>query len=147
MQEKIAPHADCALLTTVFHIGQTLATVIVHETGTGERFASAGNFASYTRGVGSQRMSNSKKQGEGNTWNGNPYLCPAFIEAANFAIRFRAESRQFYESKKARKSPVITRKPWITGTKSNGTCSCRTRRETADVKTSTSFSGALIHMQ
>jgi transposase len=110
LQEKVAPLADYALLTTVPGIGQTLATVIVLETGTIERFASAGNFASYARCVDSQRMSNGKKKGEGNTRNGNPYLCWAFIEAANFAMHFSAEARQFYERKKARTNPVIARK-------------------------------------
>jgi len=41
--------------------GQTLATVIMLETGTIDRFANAGNFASYARCVDSQRMSNGKK--------------------------------------------------------------------------------------
>jgi hypothetical protein len=57
--------------------------------------ASAGNFASYARCADSQRMSNGKKKSEGNTRNGNPYLCWAFIEAANFAMDFSAEARQF----------------------------------------------------
>jgi transposase len=113
LQEKVAPHPDYALLTTVPGIGQTLATVILLETGTIERFASAGNFASYARCVDSQRVSNGKKKGEGNTRNGNPYLSWAFIEAANFATRFSAEARQFYERKKARTNPVIAR-PWRT---------------------------------
>nr|WP_244106564.1 transposase [Paraburkholderia phenazinium] len=110
LQEKVTTHADYALLTTVPGIGQTLATVIVLETGTIERFASAGNFASYARCVDSQRMSNGKKKSEGNTRNGNPYLCWAFIEAANFAMHFSAEARQFYERKKARTNSVVARK-------------------------------------
>jgi transposase len=110
LQEKVTPNPDYALLTTVPGIGQTLATVILLETGTIERFASAGHFASYSRCVDSQRTSNGKKKGEGNTRNGNPYLSWAFIEAANFAIRFSAEAKRFYERKKARTSPVIARK-------------------------------------
>ncbi len=110
LQKEVAPHPDYALLTTVPGIGQALATVIVLETGTIDRFASAGNFASYARCVDSQRMSNGKKKGKGNTRNGNPYLCWAFIEAANFAMRFSAEARQFYERKKARTNPIIARK-------------------------------------
>ncbi|MFM0033029.1 IS110 family transposase, partial [Paraburkholderia madseniana] len=110
LQEKVAPRPDYALLTTVPGIGQTLATIIVLETGTIERFASAGNFASYARCVDSQRMSNGKKKSEGNTRNGNPYLCWAFIEAANFAMHFSTEARQFYERKKARTNSVIARK-------------------------------------
>ncbi|WP_419187192.1 transposase [Cupriavidus necator] len=83
-------------------IGQILASVILLETGPIERFASAGNFASYARCVDSQRLSNGKKKGEGNTKNGNKYLPWAFVEAANFAMRFCAEAKRFYERKKAR---------------------------------------------
>ncbi|MEX3842331.1 IS110 family transposase [Paraburkholderia sp. BR10882] len=110
LQEKVAPDAHYDLLTTVPGIGQTLATVILLEVGTIERFASAGNFASYARCVDSQRISNGKKKGEGNTKNGNPYLSWAFIEAANFALRFSAEAKQFYERKKARTNTVVARK-------------------------------------
>lgn len=110
LQKKVAPNPDYVLLTTVPGIGQTLATVILLETGTIERFASAGNFASYARCVDSQRMSNGKKKGEGNTKNGNPYLSWAFMEAANFAMRFNTEAKRFYERKKARTSPILARK-------------------------------------
>jgi transposase len=110
LQEKVAPNPDYVLLTSVPGIGQTLATVILLETGTIERFASAGNFASYARCVDSQRMSNGKKKGEGNTKNGNPYLSWAFMEAANFAMRFNSEAKRFYERKKARTNPILARK-------------------------------------
>lgn len=110
LQKKVAPNPDYVLLTTVPGIGQTLATVILLETGTIERFASAGNFASYARCVDSQRMSNGKKKGEGNTKNGNPYLSWAFMEAANFAMRFNTEAKRFYERKKARTNPILARK-------------------------------------
>jgi hypothetical protein len=40
-------------------------------------------------------MSNGKKKGEGNTKNGNKYLSCAFVEAANFALRFCAEAKRF----------------------------------------------------
>lgn len=36
-----------------------------------------------TRSIDGQRMRNGKQKGEGNTRNGNPYLCRALIEAAN----------------------------------------------------------------
>ncbi|MGF6507740.1 transposase [Paraburkholderia sp. 32] len=42
LQEKVAPNPDYALLTTVPGIGQTLATVLLLETGPIERFASTG---------------------------------------------------------------------------------------------------------
>ena len=62
LQEKVAPNPDYALLTTVPGIGQTLATVILFEIGPIERFANAGNFASYARCVDSQHTSNGKKR-------------------------------------------------------------------------------------
>jgi transposase len=110
LQEKVASNPDYVLLTTVPGIGQALATVILLETGTIERFASAGNFASYARCVDSQRMSNGKKKGEGNTKNGTPYLSWAFMEAANFAMRFSTEAKRFYERKKAKSNPILARK-------------------------------------
>ena len=110
LQEKVKPRADYALLTTVPGIGQTLATVIVLEIGSIERFASAGNFASYARCVNSQHLSNGKKKGEGNTKNGNKYLSWAFVEASNFAIRYCGEAKRFYERKKARTNTIVARK-------------------------------------
>jgi transposase len=53
LQEKVKPHPDYALLTTVPGIGPILASVILLETGSIERFVSAGNFASYARCVDS----------------------------------------------------------------------------------------------
>ncbi|SAL88979.1 transposase IS116/IS110/IS902 family protein [Caballeronia arvi] len=110
LHEKVAPNPDYALLTTVPGIGQTLATVILLEVGSIERFPSVGNFASYARCVDSQRMSNGKKKGEGNTKNGNSYMSWAFIEAATFAMRYCADAKRFYERKKTRTNAVLARK-------------------------------------
>jgi len=98
------------LLTSVPGIGQTLATLIMLEVGTIERFAAVGNFASYARCVDSARLSNGKKKGQGNVKNGNAYLAWAFVEAANFAHRYCAEARRFYERKKARTNGVVATK-------------------------------------
>jgi len=68
------------LLTSVPGIGRTLATLIMLEVGTIERFAAVGNFASYARCVDSARISNGKKKGQGNVKNGNAYLAWAFVE-------------------------------------------------------------------
>ena len=84
-----------------------LATTILLETGPIERFSAAGNFASYARCVDSVRTSNGKKKGEGNTKNGNKYLAWAFVEAANFALRYCAEAKRFYERKKAKTNKVV----------------------------------------
>lgn len=50
------------LLKTVSGIGPILATVILLETGSIERFADVGNYASYCRRVGSVHVSNGKKE-------------------------------------------------------------------------------------
>ena len=83
------------LLRTVNGIGEVLATVILLETGSVERFADAGHYASYCRCVGSAYLSNGKKKGEGNSKNGNRYLAWAFVEAANFAVRHCEPARRF----------------------------------------------------
>jgi len=107
LQEKVKPRAEYRLLTSVPGIGEILAMVILLEAGSIDRFAAPGNFASYARCVGSERTSNGKKKGEGNTKNGNKYLAWAFVEAANFALRYCAEAKRFYERKKARTNRVV----------------------------------------
>jgi transposase len=74
LQERVKPRPQYRLLTSVPGIGQTLATVILLETGPIDRFADVGNFASYARCVDSVHTSNRKKKGEGNVKNGNRYL-------------------------------------------------------------------------
>lgn len=110
LQEKVGQRPEYALLTSVPGIGRILATIILLETGSMDRFPSVGNFASYARCVDSQRISNGKKKGEGNTKNGNKYLSWAFVEAANFALRFNAKAKRFYERKKARTNNVVATK-------------------------------------
>jgi transposase len=98
------------LITTVPGIGEVLGMTIMLETGTIERFAAVGNFASYARCVDSKRLSNGKKKGVGNVKNGNAYLAWAFIEAANFARRFCPEARRFYDRKKAATNNTVATK-------------------------------------
>jgi transposase len=107
LQEKVGARAEYGLLTSVPGIGRVLATTILLETGPIDRFATAGNFASYARCVDSVHTSNGKKKGEGNTKNGNKYLAWAFVEAANFARRYCAEAKRFYERKKAKTNNVV----------------------------------------
>jgi transposase len=57
--------------------------------------------------VGSKHESNGKKKGEGNTKNGNRYLAWAFVEAANFAVRYCEPARRFYQKKKAKKNSTV----------------------------------------
>lgn len=107
LQEKVGERAEYVLLTSVPGIGRILATIILLETVPIDRFAAVGNFASYARCVDSQRLSNGKKKGEGNSKNGNKYLAWAFVEAANFALRFCAEAKRFYERKKAKTNTAV----------------------------------------
>lgn len=110
LQERVKPRAQYGFLTSVPGIGQALATVILLEAGPIDRFAAVGNFASYARCVDSVRTSNRKKKGEGNVKNGNKYLAWAFVEAANFAVRFCPEAKRFYERKKAKTNNIVATK-------------------------------------
>ena len=97
-------------LLTVPGIGKILALTIMLETGDIGRFADVGNYVSYARLVSSSHVSNSKRKGSGNTKNGNAYLCWAFIEAANFAIRFDPTIRRYYQRKQARTKRIVALK-------------------------------------
>jgi len=97
-------------LLTVPGIGKILALTIMLETGDISRFARVGHYVSYCRCVGSSHLSNGKRKGSGNTKNGNAYLCWAFIEAANFAIRFDETIRRYYQRKKARTKRIVALK-------------------------------------
>ena len=105
--QRVKLRPQFSFLKTVPGIGQILALTIMLETGDIRRFSSVGNFASYCRCVGSQKISNGKKKGKGNTKNGNKYLAWAFVEAANFAIRFNAKINSFYQRKKAKTQGVV----------------------------------------
>jgi transposase len=96
-----------SFLKTVPGIGEILALTIMLETGDITRFASVGNYASYCRCVGSQKISNGKYKGKGNTKNGNKYLAWAFVEAAHFAIRFNSKIKSFDQRKKAKTKVVV----------------------------------------
>jgi transposase len=110
LRERVQPRAEFKLLNSAPGIGEILATTIMLETATVERFASVGDFASYARCVDSTRLSNGKKKGQGNVKNGNRYLAWAFIEAANFARRYCPEAQRFYERKKARTNNIVATK-------------------------------------
>ena len=94
-------------LLTVAGIGQTLALTIMLEAGEMQRFPTVGQWASYCRCVNSTKLSNGKRKGQGNTKNGNKYLAWAFIEAANFAVRYYPAIQRFYQRKKAKTHGVV----------------------------------------
>jgi transposase len=97
-------------LQTMPGVGVILGLTITLETAGPERFASAGDYASYCRCVKSQRMSNGKKKGENNGKCGNKYLAWAFVEAAHFARRYDDQCRQFYDRKTAQANAMVATK-------------------------------------
>lgn len=97
-------------LLTIPGIGKILGMVISLETGDISRFKKAGNYCSYCRCVKSERYSNGKKKGEGNRKNGNKYLSWAYVEAANFCMRYHEPAQRFYQRKKAKGNGAIATK-------------------------------------
>ena len=91
---------DFQELITIDGIGNILALTIMLETGDIKRFNKVGNYASYCRCVSGARYSNGKKKGKTNSKNGNKYLAWAFVEAANFAIRYNKTVKSYYHIKK-----------------------------------------------
>ena len=107
VHQRVELRPQFRFLKTVPGIGEILALTIMLETGDIGRFPSVGNYASYCRCVGSQKISNGKKKGKGNTKNGNKYLAWAYVEAANFAIRPHSQIKSYYQRKKAKSKTVI----------------------------------------
>src|SRR5919198_2145227 len=101
VQKRLKHTAAYAQLQTVDGIGPILAQTIVLETGDMGRFPTVGNYASYCRCVGSTKISNGKRKGQGNIKNDNPYLEWAYMEAAQFAIRFSPIVQRFYQRKQS----------------------------------------------
>lgn len=97
-------------LLSVSGIGRILGLTILLETGPVARFARVGNYASYCRCVGSQHLSNGKRKGKGNTKNGNKYLAWAYVEAANFAVRYNPQIKRYYQRKRAKTNGVLATK-------------------------------------
>ena len=107
---QIKPDPLFRLLKSIAGVGNVLAPTIQLETGEIDRFSAVGNYVSYCRAVGGQRLSNGKVKGHGNRKNGNPYLAWAWLEAANFAVRYHAPVRRFYERKKTRTHRIVALK-------------------------------------
>jgi transposase len=105
MQAKLEPRYEYLLSTP--GIGMILGLTILLETGEIQRFSKAGHYASYCRCVGSTRTSNGKQKGTGNTKNGNKYLSWAYVEAANFAIRYNDRIKGYYQRKEAKTNKVV----------------------------------------
>jgi len=104
---QVRPIPTFSLIESIAGVGKILGLTILLETGDVKRFVKAGNYASYCRCVGSAKISNGKRKGQGNVKNGNKYLAWAFVEAANFAIRYYPEIKRFYERKKSRTNGIV----------------------------------------
>jgi transposase len=94
-------------LRTITGIGEILALTIMLEVGDITRFPKVGNYSSYCRCVKAERLSGGKKKDENNRKNGNKYLSWAYVEAANFAIRFSPRAQAFYQKKKAKTNGIV----------------------------------------
>lgn len=105
--DKISLTERFKWLSTINGVGKILAMVIMMEVGDINRFKKVGNYCSYCRCVRSERISNGKKKGVGNKKNGNKYLSWAYVEAANFCIRYNPQAEKFYQRKKAKSNGIV----------------------------------------
>jgi len=110
LKKQLKLKDDFIELTSIDGIGLILALTIMLETGDIKRFEKVGQFASYCRCVGGARYSNGKRKGATNSKNGNKYLAWAFIEAANFIIRFNGTAKKYYQRKLAKTNTIVAKK-------------------------------------
>lgn len=101
---------DYQLLLSIPGVGEILGQTILLETGTIKRFPNAGNYASYARCVKSEKISNGKRKGSGNSKNGNKYLAWAFIEAAHFATIWDPQIKRYYQRKLSKAYIMVAKK-------------------------------------
>jgi transposase len=101
---------EFAMLFIIPGIGNILGLTIMLEVGDIGRFLKVGDYSSYSRCVGSKKLSDGKKKGENNRKNGNRYLSWAYVEAANFAILYCASAHRFYQRKKAKTNKIVATK-------------------------------------
>jgi transposase len=107
IHKKLKRNKAFECLLTVPGIGKILAMTILLEVGDISRFAKVGNFASYSRCVSSQWLSEGKTKGSGNRKNGNRYLSWAFTEAAQLGRRFNVQFRRYYDRKAAQTNTIV----------------------------------------
>ncbi|MBW1997560.1 MAG: IS110 family transposase [Deltaproteobacteria bacterium] len=94
-------------MLTIPGLGLILGLTIMLEAGDIGRSSKASHYCSYCRCVRSERLSNEKKKGENNRKNGNRYLAWAYVEAANFAVRYCPEAQGFYQRKRSKSNGVV----------------------------------------
>jgi transposase len=98
---------DFKELKNIDGIGNILSLTIMLETGDIARFNKVGHYASYCRCVSGARYSNGKKKGKTNSKNGNKYLAWAFVEAANYSIRYNETIKRYYQRKLAKTNRTV----------------------------------------
>lgn len=101
-----------SLLTSTPGIGKILGMTIFLETGPIDRFSNVGNYSSYARCVPSDKISNGKSKGKGNTKNGNRYLAMAFVEATHYVTISEPRIKRYYQ-RKCKKVPVMVAKKTV----------------------------------
>ena len=107
VKSVITLREEFTCLLTIPGIGDILGLTIMLEAGDINRFPQVGNYSSYCRCVRAERLSNGKKKDTNNRKNGNKYLSWAYVEAANFAIRFSPHAQRFYQRKMAQTNRVV----------------------------------------
>ncbi|MCR6496538.1 IS110 family transposase [Thermomonas sp. S9] len=110
LAEDTRRRRELIALRTVPGIGKVLGLTILLESGEITRFDAVGQYTSYCRLVPALRFSNGKKKGTGNRKCGNRYLAWAWMEAANFAIRFEPGIQRWYQRNAARKPRLVALK-------------------------------------
>ena len=99
----------CVISNLQFEMSLYYVTIML-EAGDINRFAKVGSFASYSRCVSSQRLSDGKSKGHGNRKNGNRYLSWAFTEAAHLSRRYNEHFRSYYNRKVAQANTSLATK-------------------------------------
>jgi transposase len=110
LAEDTRRRSELIALRSVPGIGKVLGLTILLESGQIARFDAVGQYTSYCRLVPALRFSNGKKKGTGNRKCGNRYLAWAWMEAANFAIRFEPAIQRWYQRNAARKPRLVALK-------------------------------------
>ena len=110
VQNRVKIKPEYEKIQTVPGIGTILVLTIMLETGPINRYAGAGNYASYCRTVKAIHTSNNKKKRNLNKKNGNKYLSWAYVEAANFMKRWCPEAKRYHQKKMARSKQVVATK-------------------------------------
>jgi transposase len=107
VKSQVKLREEFQMLQTITGVGPILGLTIMLEVGDIGRFPTVGDYSSYSRCVNSKKISNGKKKGENNRKNGNKYLSWAYVEAANFAIRYSPLAQAFYQRKKAKSNGIL----------------------------------------